>query len=90
MVRFNPRGDQYILEPTMDGQRTIITLGGTSIIVAFPIAEISQMWYIWQVKGGYIQEAFPRFTPGEREFLMTGITEEQWAKIFAEIDEDTE
>jgi hypothetical protein len=29
---------------------------------------------------GLIQNIFPDLTPGEREFLMTGITEEEWDK----------
>jgi hypothetical protein len=29
---------------------------------------------------GLVQNIFPDLTPGEREFLMTGITEEEWDK----------
>jgi hypothetical protein len=29
---------------------------------------------------GYVQDIFPNLTPGEREFLMTGITEAEWDK----------
>jgi len=31
-----------------------------------------------------VQDAFPNITPAEREFLMTGITEEEWAKSVAQ------
>ena len=30
----------------------------------------------------FIQEAMPHLTPDEREFIMTGITAEEWAKEY--------
>jgi hypothetical protein len=36
----------------------------------------------WE-NGMLIQNAFPYLTPDEREFLMTGITAEEWNKVFA-------
>ena len=38
-------------------------------------------------KGMLVQNAFPNLTPAEREFFMTGITEEEWNK-FIEVAED--
>lgn len=39
--------------------------------------------------GTHIQNAMPNLTPDEREFLMTGITKEEWAETFGEDgDED--
>ena len=38
--------------------------------------------------GALIQDAFPNLTPSEREFLMTGITEDEWNDIFGGFDED--
>ena len=35
----------------------------------------------WQ-NGQLIQNAMPYLTPDEREFLMTGITKEEWASMF--------
>ena len=35
----------------------------------------------WQ-KGKLIQNAMPYLTPSEREFLMTGITAEEWDNAF--------
>ena len=36
-------------------------------------------------KGGeLIQRAMPNLTPDEREFLMTGITAEEWENTFGE------
>jgi len=33
-------------------------------------------------QGALIQDAFPNLTAGEREFLKTGITDEDWDKMF--------
>jgi hypothetical protein len=33
--------------------------------------------------GEKIQNVFPRLTADEREFLMTGITPEEWAETFS-------
>lgn len=42
-------------------------------------------FYEWQ-KGALIQEALPYLTPSEREFLMTGCTDNEWDEIFRERD----
>ena len=39
----------------------------------------------WQ-NGMLIQDAFPNLSPDDREFIMTGITEEEWDKL----SEDTQ
>ena len=39
--------------------------------------------------GESIQKAFPNLTPSEREFIMTGITEDEWKDIFGGFDEDS-
>jgi len=31
--------------------------------------------------GDLIQHAFPKLTDGQREFIMTGITPEEWASL---------
>lgn len=36
----------------------------------------------------HVQNAFPNLTPDEREFLMTGITREEWNEIFYDDEED--
>ena len=35
-----------------------------------------------------IQDAFPNLTPDEREFLMTGIIQEEWDTLFPPEDEE--
>lgn len=40
----------------------------------------------WHVHGVHIQDAMPNLTAEEREFLMTGITKEEWDAEFGEDD----
>lgn len=37
--------------------------------------------------GTHIQHAMPNISPGDREFIMTGITDDEWNEIFGEEDE---
>lgn len=37
--------------------------------------------------GALVQNAFPNLSPSDREFLMTGMTDEEWDKAFAEVEE---
>lgn len=34
--------------------------------------------------GTYIQDAMPHLSASEREFLMTGITDDEWEETFSE------
>lgn len=36
------------------------------------------------IDGMYIQDAFPECTDDQREFIMTGITEEEWKDLMCE------
>lgn len=36
--------------------------------------------------GELVQNVWPQLTPGDREFIMTGITEEEWEENFKEED----
>lgn len=38
-------------------------------------------------QGMLIQDAFPQLNADQREFIMTGITPEEWAETFGEDDE---
>lgn len=37
-----------------------------------------------------IQEIFPSLTPDEREFIMTGITKDEWDELFKDAEEEGE
>ena len=36
----------------------------------------------WWMDGALIQDAMPGLTPEEREFIMTGITPDEWNEAF--------
>lgn len=35
----------------------------------------------------HIQDVFPHLTPGQREFLLTGITNEEWDEMWGDDDD---
>lgn len=41
----------------------------------------------WQ-DGAKAQVVWPHLSPGDREFIMTGVTEEEWADAVGDSDED--
>ena len=44
--------------------------------------------YIDWLSGAYIQDAMPHLSADDREFLLTGITKEEWDSMFNEEDEN--
>lgn len=44
--------------------------------------EVRLQW--WMEKGMNIQDAFPMLNAEQREFLMTGLTPEEWDDLFGE------
>jgi len=38
--------------------------------------------------GALIQDAMPNLSPADREFVMTGVTDEEWANEFGDEEED--
>lgn len=38
-------------------------------------------------RGTLVQDAFPNLSPEEREFLMTGVTPEEWHSVFGSEDD---
>lgn len=57
-------------------------LTGKLNTMALPVtvAQIEQ----WKASRRLIQQCFPTLTDQEREFLLTGSTEEEWHSIFGE------
>ena len=41
----------------------------------------------WQ-NGALIQDAMPQLSVSDREFLINGVTDEEWRQVFGEEDED--
>lgn len=50
-----------------------------------PITE--QQYHDWQTSGTFVQDAFPLLSPDDREFLISGVTPEEWAAAFPPEDE---
>lgn len=44
----------------------------------------------WRITGKCAQNAFPNLSAGEREFLMTGCTPQEWDELFSSEDEEDE
>jgi hypothetical protein len=86
LIRENMMGLTYTLHVENKTQ-TQINFKKKHIIVNMPIEEVSQCWYNWQMKGQKIQEAFSKLSNAEREFIMTGITSDEWDEIFKEKEE---
>lgn len=42
--------------------------------------------FVWRKTGVLIQDVFPQLSADDREFLMTGITPEEWDEHFSEED----
>ena len=42
--------------------------------------------YEWQQRGAMIQNAMPNLTADQREFLMTGVTAEEWKEMWGDED----
>jgi hypothetical protein len=85
--RFNAIGLIYFI--VEDGEKTRIVCRNKAIIVDQSIGVISQCWYNWQMKGAAIQEAFACLSAEEREFLLTGITPQEWKELFVDPDSDS-
>lgn len=52
-------------------------------------SEFSDAHYNWQGRRMLIQDAFPTLSAEQREFIMTGVTPEEWKDAFAEAEEES-
>lgn len=78
--RINTQGFSYFLSELADG-KTEIRRDGKSIVVKHDWETMNKAWYYW-TNGRNIQDAFPFLNPSEREFLLTGMTKEDWDALF--------
>lgn len=89
--RVSPRGLSFQLHTICDERnKTIVQLAETvkKMTFEFPIEQICQAWYNWQVRGEFVQKAFSFLSTSEREFLISGITPEEWDETFKFSEED--
>lgn len=87
-------------ESTDDTERLTFFQDGTALVIRYsnvsgkfnkvtlPITE--EMYNRWKVRHQLIQDVFPHLDKEEREFLMTGYTPDDWAKIFPPKEEGDE
>jgi len=61
-------------------------MGQTKMVLPLSLGQLQQGIDAWD-RGEYVQIAFPTLNAGEREFLMSGIPPQEFAKIFPEEDE---
>ena len=84
--RVNNKGQQYRLREIFGLPEKIhVETGKKSMIFNASIHAMNDAWYKW-MDGYFIQEAFHFLTPEEREFLITGITPDEWNEIFKDGD----
>jgi hypothetical protein len=80
--RRNRMGVQYYLTEIPSNEPiTEIRTGDKKITVEQSITRLEYSWSEW-INGSMIQIAFPYLSADEREFLMTGITADEWDEIF--------
>ena len=78
IVRANKLGDYQMV--------VVAISAATGVKHAMPLEITEAQVYDW-AKGASIQDAMPSLTPSEREFLLTGITDEEWDALFSDSEE---
>lgn len=63
-------------------------LTGTDNSMSLPVSYHDVLDWAQGNRPGLIQNVFPELNADQREFLMTGYTPEDWAKIFPPGEED--
>ena len=64
----------------------ISALTGKPHTMELPITEqeYGNLYHSWKESRALVQEAFPMLNAGQREFIMTGITPEEWDAFHGE------
>lgn len=60
-------------------------LSGITRTIHLPINSVDMKMF---ESGALVQHAFPYLSPGQREFIMTGATPEEWDEVFGDEDVD--
>jgi hypothetical protein len=79
-------------ESTDDAERLTFFPDGTALVIRYSMVTgkfnkvtlklTKEQYDLWQVKRRLIQDVMPHLDKEEREFLMTGLTPEDWSKAF--------
>lgn len=85
-----PYQEDTVINPNQKSKEDTVIIrrqsGSKQIIVKASVEQVSQSWYNW-LNGMYIQVAFDYLSADQREFIMTGITPEEWEELFPEEEE---
>lgn len=65
----------------------IIGAHGKTLEVNHSANKLIDSWWLYNREGYYIQDAFPYLTEDEREFILTGITADEWDELFGDEEE---
>lgn len=70
----------------LDSSHVELTIQTTQVsrTMAMNFERFIYAYSAWKIKGEMIQNAFPTLNASEREFIMTGITDEEWETMFGE------
>ncbi len=81
--RISPHGFYYYLSVNMaDKNKTDVTTQGKTLTLDMQIDRVTMCWFNWQMKRYLIQDAFPDLPLEQREFLISGVTPEEWNTLF--------
>ena len=67
-----------------DGWATLVVLDLEGVNHFMDVKQIDLAAY---QDGELVQSAFPYLTPGQRELLVTGITDEMWDDMFGDLED---
>ena len=82
VLRKNKMGLDYKISQDNTQDFTTIWQGRRSIQVKADVGQINRGWYAWFHEDKLAQDAFPFLNHAEREFLISGITPDQWNEMF--------
>lgn len=87
-MKENRLGMKYLIRE-VGYKEIVIQLKGTdkAFLIKAPMQVILAGWYKWQILDQRIQEAFSFLNDDEREFILSGLTPDDWNRIFKNEDE---
>jgi hypothetical protein len=80
MTRINRKGVRF--ELFAHDNSTRVVCHGKSIVVPISFDEFDRLWYRYQIGNESVQVVFPTLNAAQREFLITGLTQQDWDRIF--------
>lgn len=81
--RVSPKGIKFMIRELPNAETRIeLRDDFKHIDVKFPISLVMESWNTWAVEGRLIYAAFPYLTASERDFILLGIIESEWDRLF--------